>query len=174
MSTSVIQNVAAIIWHRWQEKDAQRLFFLLQKKTPGYEPARGKWVLFGGEVKPDERPKEAIVRELKEELQAKKADLDPLEIVSEPKHAAYDHFFKTDGTRIERQVFSCEINTPDTSRPLSDIQLGEGAGFALFAEKQLDTYRTFVKGGDDPNVMKGDFLRLKKFNPQPTTPLAQP
>ena len=58
-----MERIAAIIF----ENDKHELLFYLRDNKPGI-PFPGHWDLIGGHVEEDETPEEALVREVKEEL----------------------------------------------------------------------------------------------------------
>ncbi|NPE27147.1 NUDIX hydrolase [Methanococcoides sp. SA1] len=94
--------------------------FLLQKKTLDHLLSPGKWALFGGNIESDESPKDAIIRELNEEIGIVTNPNFLFEIKNKINNAA--------------QIVSTYIETIDD---ISKIVLNEGAGFAFFSEKEL-------------------------------------
>ncbi len=88
---------------------------LLQKKTMTYKKNPGVWTFFGGVVDKGETPKEAIIRELKEEIGIKMG-------------VKFLFNFEFD---TEVHVFSGILND------ISKISLGEGAGFAFFSKEEF-------------------------------------
>ena len=92
--------------------------FLFQQRD--YKPAiayKGRWSLFGGVVEPEETPRQAIIRELKEEIGVDFKALKPL----------CDILWK--GFQIK--LFEGEIPTN------CEISLREGKSFGFFTKKQI-------------------------------------
>ncbi len=100
---------------------------LLQKKTMSYPWFPGKWCLFGGGIKSGESPEQTVKRELKEELRYKVNNLRFFGI------AEYEDKCYL-GTRKGRQ----HIFVSNFDGKISDFLLHEGAGFAFFAESELN------------------------------------
>ena len=97
---------------------------LLQKRTHDAPRHPDKWTVFGGKGEPGETPEAAAVREVGEELGLR---LDPAAlrpVISIPMYVrgvpAYAHYFST-----------------PLGPPLSELQLNEGAGFALFSKEEI-------------------------------------
>lgn len=111
---------------------------LLQKKTFDYNWFPGKWSLFGGSVEKGESFEEAMRRELFEELGLN---------FNKIKFLGTD-YFSLNGVDFEGKIFSC-----DFKRDIKEISLGEGAGFAFFDKKELDS----------ANISEVNLKILKKY-----------
>jgi 8-oxo-dGTP pyrophosphatase MutT (NUDIX family) len=86
----------------------------------------GHWGLFGGGVEKDERPADALRRELMEELSLAVAELRLL--------TRFEFDFVPMGlTRIYREFF--EVRLPAASVP--SLRLGEGVAFEAFSREQV-------------------------------------
>ena len=107
---------------------------LLQKKTTDYKRAPGVWTFFGGEAESEDLEKE-MIRELKEELNFEL----PVKFL-----------FKIH-SGISIHVFYGKLND------LSKISLGEGAGFAFFARKELDD----LKLDEVPKIVLNKYFNIK-------------
>lgn len=100
--------------------------FLLQKKTLDYKGwPGGPWCFFGGAIEKNEKPLEAIKRELKEELGINIKNLKFLKIreLNSPIHGKMKSY-------LFLGLFKKEINK---------IHLNEGAGFAFFDKIELES-----------------------------------
>jgi 8-oxo-dGTP pyrophosphatase MutT (NUDIX family) len=113
--------------------------FLLQKKTFDYPEGAGIWTLFGGEAK-SLNLEEEMLRELEEEMGFK-----PKVKFLFEEEATNEKFSK------KLHVFLTKIN--DASK----ISLGEGAGFAFFNLKELDTLNLSF----DTKKVIDNFLEIK-------------
>jgi len=101
---------------------------LLQKKTLDY-PALpgGYWSFFGGEVENGEPPMERIKKEIEEEIGVTVENIEEWGIED----------YKLDvGFFGKRYIFKGKFNGN-----LSEIRLGEGGGFALFEEEELENIK---------------------------------
>lgn len=96
---------------------------LLQKKTMDYPIYPGLWCFFGGQAESENLHKE-IERELKEEIGIK----------PKVKFMFSEKIVSKNGKSIF-YVFSTKISD------LSKIKIGEGAGIAFFAKKELNTIK---------------------------------
>lgn len=111
MTNTLKHVVAAVI------TDAKGKILLQQRDhNPGIA-CPGKWSLFGGVVEPEETPKSAILRELKEETGITFHNLRPL---------------KT----IEWEGFLISLFRDDMP-PNAVIRLGEGNDYGLFTKEQV-------------------------------------
>lgn len=119
---------------------------LMQKKDLGYEPSPGSWCLFGGHVEPGEKPEDALVRELTlEELVGIK-----IENLRLYKKTTYE-------TGKEKEAFDLYIYVCNFYGNLSDLSLGEGAGFAFVNSKEI--YDLKIKE-PELSILK-EFYRLR-------------
>jgi 8-oxo-dGTP diphosphatase len=128
-----------------QNKDISVIIFtngrgevLLQKKDLLYKRWPGRWSLPGGGVEENETPAETIRREVEEETGC---DLEDEELF-----IVYDY---ADADRWGKMF----VHNAEFKRPISDISIGEGAGFAFFAEEEIDGL----------NVIDHDLAILKIF-----------
>lgn len=95
---------------------------LLQKKTKDYPTLPGGyWCLFGGEIEPNENPKDTIEREIKEELGVNIAA----------------KLFKKIRYKVSNHHGDDYIFSADFPYPVSKIRLTEGGGFAFFDVSEL-------------------------------------
>jgi 8-oxo-dGTP pyrophosphatase MutT (NUDIX family) len=110
---------------------------LLQHRDdkPGLEGA-GMWGFFGGHVEPDERPTQAFLREMREELGWA------------PKHLELYSTSQVDGDgwHVTSHAFAAHLDVP-----LDALVLGEGQGMALFdpaalPENAVPSIRPVVAG----------------------------
>ena len=97
---------------------------LLQKRDDRPKLFPNYWVIFGGEIKHCEKPKEAACREIKEELDYKldPASLRCLGIVKVLRDCSYPimHYFSA--------PLTCELR---------ELRLAEGNGLAYFYQEEL-------------------------------------
>lgn len=98
---------------------------LLQRRTLDAPGGPGMWTMFGGEIEDGESPEEAAVREMREELGIELRQED-LEVIG--------RFGGGQDNRIGTVHF---FATPLTVE-LSELRLGEGAGFSLYRVEELD------------------------------------
>jgi len=101
--------------------------FLLQKKTKNYVHS-GKWGFFGGGIENNESAEETIRRELFEELGIK---FNNFKLFSKGKYMINEY-------KYEESVFILRFN-----KNISEIRLGEGAGFAFFNKDELSSINIF-------------------------------
>jgi 8-oxo-dGTP diphosphatase len=100
--------------------------FLLQKKTHDYLYAPGVWSLFGGALEKNETAEQAIKRELEEELGIKIQKI---------------KLFKTYSVK-NQYVYGVEkVFIIPFQAEISDIRLGEGAGFSFFDVSEIPALR---------------------------------
>ena len=102
---------------------------LMQKKTVDYPLYPGGcWCLFGGEIEEGEKPKDAILREIKEEIGLK---LKEFKLMYVKGYIIEDKF---EGTQY---VFKVKFKGK-----LSEIELKEGCGFAFFEKSEIESLKT--------------------------------
>lgn len=106
------RNVATIILLNGRNE------ILLQKKELIFKRWPGRWSMFGGGIKNDETPEKTIRREVREELGIKIENLKLFKI--------FDYEDKDRAGRMH-------VYIAPFKNKVSDIRLGEGAGFAFFA-----------------------------------------
>lgn len=101
---------------------------LLQKKDSEYHFGSNVWSVWGGMIEDKETPKEAILRELKEELGQK------IEITNFKFSGNYLYEGNLNGNQIKinHSVFNLKFDGD-----LSKISLEEGAGFVLFEKDEI-------------------------------------
>jgi 8-oxo-dGTP diphosphatase len=95
---------------------------LLQKKDLGFKRWPGRWSMFGGGIESGETPEDAVRREITEELGLKLENLKLFKI-----------FPYEDTDRAGKM----HVYTASFVNEISDISLGEGAGFAFFAPSEI-------------------------------------
>lgn len=117
----VNRTVVAIILNKKGE-------FLLQKKTLDYEWFPGEWGFFGGGMEEGETPKEAIKRELLEESGIEFNEIE---------------FFGKETSNLKGHNFEESMFITKFEKDLSNIRLGEGAGFAFFDKTELENLNLF-------------------------------
>lgn len=110
-------NIATIIFFN------ERNEILLQKKELIFKRWPGRWSMFGGGIKDDETPEETIRREVGEELGVIIKNLKLFKIFS------YE-----DNDRVGKM----NVYIAPFIDKISDIILGEGAGFAFFAPHEIE------------------------------------
>lgn len=97
---------------------------LLQKRTHDAPRHADKWGSFGGHGEAGETPESAAIREIREELALELAPSDLQLVIAVPvsvgRFSGLVHYF----------------SAPLTA-PLSDLRLGEGAGFALLSRQEV-------------------------------------
>jgi 8-oxo-dGTP diphosphatase len=74
---------------------------IAQRKDGGRHA--GRWEFPGGKIEPGERPEDALVREIREEL--------GVEIRVGKLRAMLSHFYEKEGVRVEIHVFMAEIRS---------------------------------------------------------------
>jgi len=102
--------------------------FLLQKKTMDYEHFSGQWGLFGGAIEEGETEKEAIKREVLEEIGIEFENF----IFFEKQNYSLKEM------EVEEFIFAVEFN-----KKMNEIKLEEGAGFAFFDKLELENLNLF-------------------------------
>jgi 8-oxo-dGTP diphosphatase len=103
-----------------------RILLQLRDDKPGLVGA-GKWGYFGGHLDPGERPAEAFLREMQEELGWR------------PRH--FEHYttmdVDRDGWHVTSHAFAAHLDVP-----LDALTLGEGQAMALYAPDRLPAETT--------------------------------
>lgn len=98
-----------------------RMLLQLRDNTPGLAGA-GQWGFFGGHVEPGERPTQAFLREIREELGWQPRHIELYRVVA----------FERDGARVTSHAYAAHLDAP-----LESLVLGEGQAMALFAPDAL-------------------------------------
>jgi len=117
---------------------------LLQKKTFDYPNCPpGYWCFFGGEIKQDENPEQAIRREISEEIGIK---LEQIKLI------------KIREYRLENGKFGKAYTFVSRLNLLPrEIILKEGAGFAFFEEKEIEN----ISIAESNLELIKDFFKIK-------------
>jgi len=113
-----LKEIAAIIL----ENDKGELFLALRDNKPGI-PFPNHWDLIGGHVEEGETPEEALVREVKEEL-----DLDLKEYTFYKKYECLEG----DAYPNTKYIYSGKINIP-----IDEITLLEGERSEYFSREEI-------------------------------------
>ncbi|MBI4141191.1 NUDIX hydrolase [Candidatus Woesearchaeota archaeon] len=122
MNTSTMEFAdlaCAIIFNSFGE-------ILLQKKDVRYWRYPGIWSFFGGAIENGETPKEAVIRELQEELGITFEDLKLFNVCE------YEDLHPQQTRRGKLFTFVARHDGKQT-----DIRLNEGAGFAFFSREEV-------------------------------------
>jgi len=108
---------------------------LLQRKDKGYIFWPNYWCTFGGGIRPEENPKETLIREIEEENELELFDI---ELFKSQPFVDCSKF----GEPIKRKgivhYFSAKFDGN-----LKNIKIGEGAGFSIFDREELIRYNKF-------------------------------
>jgi 8-oxo-dGTP diphosphatase len=134
-----MKQIAAIIF----ENDNGELLLYLRDNNPGI-PFPDHWDLIGGHVEEGETPEEALVREVKEELDLDLAD-----------YAFYKKYECLTGDAYENIKF---IYTGRINIPLAEITLLEGVRPQYFK-------RSEIPGVKFANILKSILLEYIKDHP---------
>lgn len=116
---------------------------LLQLRGPDEVYYPNHWTLPGGMIEENESPEQALVREVKEELDLDLHDHGLFKVVIE----------KTRDKIIERHIYWCNI----TER-IEDLRLGEGVALKYFSSKEIP----FLKIAFGLQAIIEEFMR--RFN----------
>lgn len=84
------------------------------------------WTLPGGKVEIGESPEQALIREVKEELDIKLVSYACFKIVTE----------KTSDQTVERHIYWGKI-----SREIEDLRMGEGVALKYFPAKEMSSLK---------------------------------
>ncbi len=103
---------------------------LLQKKDSGYHYAPNKWSLIGGGIEEGETKLDAMKREINEELGIEIRGEDLKEIGE----FMFEGVLNQNRVKIHQNLFTLKFEGK-----ISDIRVGEGAGFAFFEIEELPT-----------------------------------
>jgi 8-oxo-dGTP diphosphatase len=95
---------------------------LLQKKDLRFKRWPGRWSMFGGGIEDGETPEETIQREIAEEIRVKIYNF---------------KLYKTFVYEDEDRAGIMHVFIAFFQGELSDISLGEGAGYAFFAPEEI-------------------------------------
>jgi len=101
---------------------------LLQKKDSEYPLGPNKWSLVGGVVEKGENTKETIQREIKEEIGIN-FDKDKINLFGE---LLFEGNLNGRFLMVNHSMFIINFD-----KKISDIKIGEGAGFAFFEKEEL-------------------------------------
>jgi 8-oxo-dGTP diphosphatase len=99
---------------------------LLQLRGSSESLYPNHWTLPGGRVEAGESPRQAIIREVKEELDLDLHQCKLFETVVE----------KTGGEIVERHIFACNV-----SKGIQDFKLGEGVALKYFSLKEISSLK---------------------------------
>ena len=141
-----IRNVAAIIFY---DKDKR---ILLQDRR-GISKIGEEWGFFGGEIKKDETPEEAVVRETKEELSF---DLKEYKYVGEYSDEI-EESLKKKFANFNFDAILCKVFIAPLKNNLSKFKLKEGKNMQLFSLNEAEKLKFPSEG--DIEVIR----RLKKI-----------
>lgn len=127
--------------------NAQKKVLLYQRDENPAIREPGKWDLFGGKVEAGERPSDAIVREVQEEIGLKDTS-EPLSL------KVYRHFKSMEiQDRVEHVYWS------RLDKPAEELEIYEGANPRWFSQSEIENL-DIAFGFKD--VLK-DFFRLSAF-----------
>jgi 8-oxo-dGTP diphosphatase len=118
MTNKKTDIVAAIILNEKGE-------VLLQKKDFDYHWFPGYWGFFGGEIESNEMPRDALKRELYEEL---RCEVNNLEFF---KKYSYRDSCQKGMRQGNMHIYVCKLKGN-----ISNLSLNEGAGFAFFSKNE--------------------------------------
>jgi 8-oxo-dGTP diphosphatase len=133
--------------------DDGRLLLQHRDDRPGI-PAPGRWGFFGGHVEPGERPADAFLREMREELgwtpqhfeAYLRREISPFDAGRAP------------GTTVTSHVFAAHLDVPVT-----ELVLGEGQAMALHAADALpDTVANGIVPVIDGFVTSDAYKRVRR------------
>jgi mutator protein MutT len=141
-----IRNVAVIIFY---DKDNR---ILLQDRR-GISKLDEEWGFFGGEIKKDETPEEAVVRETKEELSF---DLKEYKYVLEYSYEI-EESLKKKFANFDFDAVLCKVFIASLKDNLSKFKLKEGKNMQLFSLNEAEKLKFPSEG--DIEVIR----RLKKI-----------
>ncbi|MBU0894650.1 MAG: NUDIX domain-containing protein [Nanoarchaeota archaeon] len=102
--------------------------FLLQKKDLGHPWIPGKWCFFGGALKENKEPQQTLKEILKRKLGIN------IEIIKFYKNYNFEIKYDNIVKKGQDQIYICRFN-----EKTSEIKLSEGAGFAFFNKKEIET-----------------------------------
>lgn len=103
---------------------------LLQKKDSGYHWHPNQWCFFGGQVERGEKPLDAFMRELEEEL-----GLQLKEVKFFGEYTLQDVSAHTNEIRRGRIY----VHQARFTGNILDIRLKEGSGFGFFSRQEIET-----------------------------------
>jgi len=140
-----IRKVAIIIFY----DDRKRI--LLQDRR-GISKVGEEWGFFGGEIKENETPKQAVVRETKEELNF---DLKEYRYVGEYSYEIEDSLKKKFNFNFD--IVLCKVFIAPLKDNLSKLKLKEGKKMQLFSLEEAEKLKMVCE--EDINMVR----RLKKI-----------
>ena len=129
------RNVALIIFYDEQKR------ILLQDRR-GISRLGEEWGFFGGEIKEDETPEQAVIRETKEELGF---DLKEYKYVGEYSYKINDSL-KRKSPYFKFDIIKCKVFIASLNDNLSKLKQKEGKNMKLFSLKEAKKLKMVSKG----------------------------
>ena len=141
-----IRNVSLIVFYNNKKR------ILLQDRT-GISKIGEEWGFFGGEIKRDETPEEAVVRETKEEFSF---DLKEYKYVGEYSYNI-EESLKEKFANFDFDAVLCKVFISPLKNNLSRFKLKEGKKMKLFSLEEAEKLKMVCK--EDIEMIK----KLKKI-----------